>query len=148
MIEEIFIQTSKEDIAKRFSIYNDLYFRGKLGQCLFSYIYMDGFGKFSYNPRLKGSVKSRILISKSVNWTENALKEIIIHEMIHMKIRTRFHIIIDGFLGHGILFMMECLRLRIFHNISIKNPPFHLQHLKKGPIPKIWERALLFFLDR
>lgn len=138
---------TKEEIEKRFNVYNQEYFDGKLGKCRFSCFYSDLFGSYTYNKRISNKPKSSLFISKSVNWTEEALKEVIIHEMIHMKIRTVYHMPHDGILGHGPLFRYECLRIRVKYGIKIKIHPFHLLHLKKGPQPKTWEKVLLFLID-
>ena len=134
-------------IEKRFTEYNQKYFNNKLGKCRFSFYYTDVFGSYVYNKKIKNKPKSSITISKSVNWTEEAFKEVLIHEMIHMKIRTVYHIPHDGVLGHGIFFFFECLRIRMKYGIKIKKHPFHLLHLKKGLKPKMWEKVLLFIID-
>lgn len=141
------MKITKGDVEKRFNEYNQLYFKGELGKCLISYLYIDGFGKYTYNPKVKGSIKSRIIISKSVTWTEEALRDTLIHEMIHMYVRTVIGKRIDGLLGHGCAFKKECRRIKKNFGINITIHGFEIEHLRKGPSPKFWEKALLYVID-
>lgn len=138
---------TKEDIERSFNEYNQLYFDGELGKCRLSCPNMIDFGAYYYNAKKKDKVKSQIMIARNVNWTETALRDTIIHEMIHMYVRTVRGKRIDGLLGHGWAFRRECRRIKRNFGITITIHGFEIEDLRKGPSTKLWEKVLLCIID-
>lgn len=138
---------TKEDIERRFNEYNQLYFDGELGKCRLSCPNMIDFGAYYYNAKKKDKVKSQIMIARNVNWTETALRDTIIHEMIHMYVRTVCGKRIDGLLGHGWAFRRECRRIKRNFGITITIHGFEIENLRKGPSTKLWEKVPLCIID-
>lgn len=141
------MQVTKEDIESRFYEYNRKYFNGVLGKCSLSCLNMKGFGAYFYNPKRKDSVRNQIFIARNVNWTAEALRDTVIHEMIHMYVRTVKGKRIDGLFGHGFAFRRECRRLRREHGIKITIHGFEIEHLKKDRPTGLFEKVLLCIID-
>lgn len=141
------IQLTKDLLAERFRTYNQKYFGGALGRCRFSCLYTDVFGEYFYQENKKDPVKSRITLAKNVRWTEDALEEILVHEMVHMYIRTVLEIKHDGLMGHGPRFRRECRRIKRDHSLDIQVHPYHLYPLRKDDPPRIWEKVVLWLID-
>lgn len=141
------MKITKVDIEKRYAEYNRIYFGNKLGKCRLSCPNMTDFGAYYYNAKKKDKAKSQIMIAKNVNWTETALRDTLIHEMIHMYVRTVRGKKIDGLLGHGCAFRRECRRIKRNFGITITIHGFEIEHLKKGPSSRLWEKVLLYVID-
>lgn len=109
------IKLTKEEIKRRFDIYNVKYFGGKLiGKCKF-YIFskeVGSFGKYTYYINNDGSRTNKIYVGQSTVWTDEKLEQIIVHEMIHMYVHTVENVKIDGLLGHGRHFKKHMRRLK------------------------------------
>ncbi len=140
---------TKEILKKLYKEYNDLYFDGKLGKCDFSFFpkNISSLGWYCGKEDSKGRPKDKIWIATSVKWTEDVLKRVLIHEMIHKYVyRVEGHKY-DGLLGHGWRFRRQCRRIRRdfglkvlrFSNVEFINPKFY---------PKLWEKVLLWIIDR
>lgn len=122
----------KEDIIARFDEYNKKYFDGVLQpcKCHVNKIRQSGLGL--YNPIFKnGKLICHIWISYYVDWTEENLREIIIHEMIHHYVRTieRHR---GGLFGHNWRFKRQCKRLKKQYGLNI--------HIFSFDICKIWQK--------
>jgi hypothetical protein len=104
------------------------------------------YGKYIGQPT-KNGLKSKIGVARNMMWTEENLKELLIHEMIHMYIRTVEGKSHDGILGHGKRFRAHCKRLKNRFGLIIK---VHgdFGHIKKELSPKKWEKVLLWLIDR
>ena len=141
-------ELSKTDLKERFDKYNTLYFEGKLSNCDFYWIPKNQttYGKY-IAQQTKNGLKSSIGVARNVLWTEDTLKELLVHEMIHMYIRTVECKPHDGILGHGRRFRAHCKRLKKNFGLIIK---VHgdFGHIKKEPSPKKWEKVLLWLIDR
>lgn len=79
-----------EELYKR---YNDLYFNGKLRKCsLGTFRGKNTFGLFRYKrDKNKRIVRLRIEIARNVDWTEETLRNALVHEMVHLYLDTTPH---------------------------------------------------------
>ena len=121
----------------RFNEYNKLYFDDKLYYCKMLTAHSTcAVGWYVYNNKKKdGMLCGTIYIANNVDWTEEMLKEVIIHEMIHHYVaQIDGHPHCDGFswyglFGHGSHFRAQCKRLKREFGliIHIHGGPFYLQ---------------------
>lgn len=110
---------TKEDIRIRYKEYNRLYFGNQLKHCHFSVQKMWCLGLYTHKKvDSNGIIEGHIWITNDVDWTEEDLREVIIHEMIHHYVKT-----IDrkwgGLFGHGRLFRRQCKRLKQDFGLNI-----------------------------
>lgn len=142
-------ELTKKDIKERFEQYNRLYFGGKLGKCNFFWMSPNygTYGKYSDKYNNKNELISSIGIARNTVWTEENLRELLVHEMIHMYVRTIEGIKLDGVIGHGRHFRAHCSRIKKDYNLNIR---IHgdFGYIKKELSPKLWEKVLLWLLDR
>ena len=140
-------ELTKADLEERFDKYNELYFEGKLRSCSFFWMSSNqgDYGTYIGQPT-KNGLKSKIGVARNTMWTEENLKELLIHEMIHMYIRTVEGKSHDGILGHGKRFRAHCKRLKNRFGLIIK---IHgdFGYIKKELSPKKWEKVLLWLID-
>ena len=107
------MEITKDLLKSEFEKYNHMYFNDELAMCRFTYRYMrDAFGKYRTEHTSKGKRIGRITISKSVDWDEEKLKQIIVHEMIHHYVHTIDGISLDGLFQHGFHFVRQTRRLK------------------------------------
>ena len=110
-------------------MYNSKYFDGKLGKCQFLWLLPNHCDYGAYNAYEKnGEILNKIWIGRNTYWTEEKLRELLVHEMIHMYIRTIEKKKIDGLLGHGFRFRRQCRRLKRNYGLHI---PIHSNFGKK-----------------
>ena len=86
-----YIDITKDLLKKKFREYNELYFGGRLvSPCRFYITGRNNSDIGSYTPQNDGhgGMYSIIRIGRCIRWTEERLKLILIHEMIHMYVRT------------------------------------------------------------
>ena len=142
-------EISKNEIKERFDRYNKQYFWGKLGKCDFFWLISEpGFyGKYSEQRTKDGKIHSKIGITRSVLWTEDTLKELLVHEMIHMYITTVKGKKHDGVLGHGRRFRAHCKRLKEDYGLVITAHGGY-RGINKKNSPKLWEKIRLWLIDR
>lgn len=128
---------------------NELYFGGVLGRCDFSlfskmYPYL---GSYCAKEDKQGKIKDKIWFGTSVKWNEELLRQVMVHEMVHMYIRRVEGHKHDGVLGHGWRFRRQARRLRKEHGIEVlrwTNVEFYNEKF----YPKRWEKILLWLIDR
>ena len=143
-------ELSKEDLKERFDKYNVMYFYGKLGQCKFYWMSpnQSNYGKYIAQPTKNGLVSS-IGVARNTCWTEENLKELLVHEMIHMYVTIVEGKNIDGILGHGRRFRWHCKRIKRDYGLNI---PIHISgnygYINKKLNPKLWDRILTWLVDR
>ena len=140
-------ELTKVDLKERFDKYNKLYFEGKLGKCDFYWMSpnQNNYGKYVNQPTKNGII-SKIGVARNTIWTEENLRELLVHEMIHMYIRTIEGKKLDGVLGHGRRFRAHCKRLRKEHDLNIR---IHADfgYINKKLYPKLWDRVLTWLID-
>lgn len=140
------MKVTKELLKELFDECNEKYFYGKLGKCTFSLFPKNNLclGKFSDRVDKNGKPKDKIWVGTSINWTEETLKLLLIHEMIHMyNIRVekcRF----NGLTGHGFYFKRQQRRIKRDYGIDIKR----LKNISSGSNrkPALWEKLLYWLL--
>lgn len=143
------VELTKADIEERFDRYNKMYFGGKLGKCRFFWLTRTGGDYGCYTPQpSKNGLISKIGIGRNTIWTEDNLRELLVHEMVHMYIRTVEGKRFDGLLGHGRRFRAHCRRLKKDYGIVIHIHCENFGLIDKKPSPKLWERVLLWIIDR
>lgn len=144
------IKLTKEEIKRRFDIYNIKYFEGKLtGKCKFCIFSKNiaAFGKYTHQTYKSGKAVNYIYVGQNTVWTDEKLERIIVHEMIHMYVRTVENVKFDGLLGHGWYFRKHMRRIRKKFGLNIEvHPSFEI--INKKFTPKLWERILLWLIDR
>ena len=143
------MKLTKELLKDRFEEYNRLYFYGKLGTCKFGFLYksQSNYGKYRDSVDKSGRIVSTIMLGKCIEWNEERLKSVLIHEMIHMYNRTVEGCKLDGLLGHGRRFRRQCRRLKRDYGIHI-DIHGNYEYIDKTLSPKLWERVFLWLIDR
>lgn len=145
------IIVTKEEIKKRFDEYNKLYFGGVLGKCRFHVLPSTNTLLGRYYESCSGKGKEtidHICIGTCIYWTEEDLKDIVLHEMIHMYVRTIEHRR-GGLFGHGWRFRRQIRRLRKDYglNVHILLPDYYkkLKAKNKKNQFSLWEKFLFWF---
>ena len=107
------MQLTKWILHQKFDEYNKLYFEGRLGKCEFSFLNKinSAYGRYDRQKTSDGKENSRICLGRCITWNEERLREILVHEMIHMYIETVEKKHFDGIFGHGWRFRRQCRRL-------------------------------------
>lgn len=143
------MKITKELIKERFEEYNQKYFNKQLGRCNFYLLPKNKsiLGKYNGREDKKGTPIDRIGIGTNVIWTEDAFKHVLIHEMVHMYNRRIDNCVWDGVLGHGRHFRRQCRRLKREFGIDVLTLP-DVEYIKKEFSPKLWERIILWLIDR
>ena len=143
-------EVDKKGLQERFDKYNQMYFGGKLGKCSFIWIPKGGyFGVYLDCITKAKKIQSKIGITRNVHWTEETLKEILVHEMVHMYIRTVEGKRHDGIICHGRRFRAHCKRLKRDYGLNIKSyQEYEPINKKIAPPRKLWEKVLMWLIDR
>ena len=126
------MKITKEDLKVRFDEYNRQYFDSVLPRCEFSVIKLRCLGSYMFSSGKNGKRKYRIRLTSDVNWTEESLRDVLIHEMIH-----HYVVVIDGckgidgfswygLFGHGKRFRRQVRRLKREHGLKI-----HIQSISQ-----------------
>jgi hypothetical protein len=123
------MKITKEDIKVRFDEYNKKYFDGILTPCKYHVNKRKMAPLGLYNPSFKnGKIIGHIWIIYYVDWTEEDLREVIVHEMIHHYVHTiEGHR--GGLLGHNWRFKRQCKRLKKEYGLIIHIYPYNICRL-------------------
>ncbi|MDN0049462.1 SprT-like domain-containing protein [Bacteroides gallinaceum] len=113
------LEITKNDLKKRFAEYNDLYFQNKLKMPLFKFI----MAKKPYGSCHVDKKRCEIWISKYVKWTDETLKNVLIHEMIHQYVYEVLHGCKYTLFPHGIRFYYVRWRLNNKYDLGIDKIP-------------------------
>ena len=86
--KETFVAITKKEIEERFDRYNDLYFGGKVTKPKKFEVSTPirnilGLTRPMYNKNT-GQYSAALHISRLYNWTDENLRDVIVHEMIHL----------------------------------------------------------------
>lgn len=145
------MKITKDILKQKFEEYNREYFNSILPKCEFSACKLDCFGQYTC-PNSKSKKRNRIWITTDVDWTEETLKDVLIHEMIHHYVTTVDGCkLFDGFswyglFGHGKHFRKQIYRLKKEFGLKVHiHYPF-LYH-KKEKIPTTILGKLLRFIN-
>lgn len=115
------INLTTEYLQEKFAEYNHLYFDNILSKCKI-YLYKDKQQFGLYKP-------NKIQIINNANWTEEYLREVLIHEMIHHYIYT-IEKKKGGLFGHNWRFKRQCRRIKKEFGINIHIfSPKKLKHI-------------------
>ena len=137
------MKITKEDLKVRFDEYNHQYFNSVLPQCEFSVIKLSCLGRYMFSSGKNGKRKYRIRLTSDVNWTEESLRGVLIHEMIH-----HYVVAIDGckgidgfswygLFGHGKRFRRQVRRIKRQFGQNIHIHPHHIYHIRER-VPTSW----------
>ena len=131
---------TKEDIAVRFDEYNGKYFGGVLAPCKYHIIREKWKVMGFYRPINKNGKRiNHIWINRFVDWTEEDLREVIVHEMIHHYVQTiEGHL--GGFFGHNWRFRRQCRRLRREFGLNIPVHSFHIYFTWETPPKNLYQK--------
>lgn len=137
-----------EELKILFDKYNELYFWGKLGKCEFHFFPRNNCsaGWYHHKRIRNGKIKSQIWLGKCVKWTDLVLKEVLVHEMIHMYNATIENAPHDGLLGHGWRFRRHRRRLKRDSGINIYIHGGY-DYIDTRQRPALWEKVILFLID-
>ena len=143
------MELTKDILKYLYQECNELYFGGVLGACDFSLFSknLTYLGWYCAKEDKHGKIKDKIWFGTGVYWNEEALRNIMVHEMVHMyvhRIEGHKH---DGVLGHGWRFRRQARRLKKEHGIDVLRMP-KLEFRNKKHRPKLWEKVLLWLIDR
>lgn len=145
------MDVTKEELKRRFDKYNKLYFFGALGKCEFHFLNKNVIVLGKYNEKKNGQGRtSQIWLGQSVVWTDTLLKNVLIHEMVHMYNFTVEDCKFDGILGHGRHFRRQCRRLKRDYGLNISAHSFDCKVQYKVKVERagiIW-RFLHWLIDR
>ena len=142
-------ELSKDELKKRFEELNVLCFDGELGRCGFSLFSrnISHLGWYQDRNDKNGKPKDKIWFGTSVKWTNELLEAVMVHEMIHMYVYRIEKCKYDGLLSHGRRFRRKCKQIKKAHGIDALTLP-KVEFINKDFYPKLWERALLWLIDR
>lgn len=121
------MKITKEDIITRFNEYNKKYFDGILPTCKCHVIMKKEHTPLGlYNSiERKGKLIGHIWIASNVDWNEEDLREVIVHEMIHHYVR-----MIEGYkgglFGHNLRFKRQCKRLKDDYGLIINTTSYNI----------------------
>ena len=120
------------DILKeRFDEYNRLYFDGKLKSAKMGFIsksFKTIVGQFEFEIDKNRHLKNKsIKINKGIDWDEEKLRRVLLHEMIHLSVTQKY----KRSMKHGIAFIKECKRIESQYNVKV----WH-SWMRKGYIDK------------
>ena len=121
------MKITKEDIVTRFNEYNKKYFDGILPPCKCHVIKEKEHTPLGlYNSiERKGKLIGHIWIASNVDWNEEDLREVIVHEMIHHYVR-----MIEGYkgglFGHNLRFKRQCKRLKDDYGLIINTTSYNI----------------------
>lgn len=138
---------TEEIIKEKFTEYNKLYFKGKLPEPEFNVIESyNTFGYFSYVKTFTDTgrlCQASIDVTRCYDWTEEALRDVIVHEMIHYWLAYKR---IDKKVKHGKEFMQMCNEYNEKYGLHLaKKYRFDdLKQIKKTPKKRSWGLFSLF----
>ena len=146
------MKPTKEELAKKYNEYNVLYFNGKLQQLTknnFFYINKNSTqcGRYSYKKDKNGKIINQIWIGTCIEWNEERLMNVLVHEMIHMYNVTVEHSRFNGIFGHGRSFRKQCRRIKKEFGITI-HIHCNYEQINKMPPPSFLEKAFVWLIDR
>lgn len=137
-------------LKDKFEEYNNKYFNSMLPKCEMSACKLNYFGQYTHSNSKCGK-RNRIWITTDVDWTEETLKDVLIHEMIHHYVTTVDGCeLFDGFswyglFGHGKHFRKQVRRLKKEFGLKIHIHYYFLYH-KNEKIPTNFFKKMLRFI--
>ena len=135
-----YITPTKEDLERRFKEYNEKYFDGVLPKCHVTTTTVRGCNGIYVHTKKK----STIYIGRYAYWTDETLKLVLIHEMVHhyvyMVIQPKHYVF-----PHGRIFNKVCETLRKKYGLHVKVTELPILYYYKEKIPttylgKLWRK--------
>jgi hypothetical protein len=115
------MEVTKELLKELYKKYNILYFNDELPLCTLHYSNIDiCLGRYTYKKDKDGKIKGHIWITTKVNWSEETIKVVLIHEMIHHYIKTIEKRNFDGLFGHGFFFRRKMNKINKEYGLNVK----------------------------
>lgn len=126
------MRITKEDIKERFKECNKLYFEGKLPIPKFGTYKGEQSVGLCYFDKQKKWI-NRITLARNVDWTEETLRSVLVHEMIHYLLGLR-----DGSSdsGHGRRFKAEAKRINEQYGLDITKRYPHIEFINAPKPPR------------
>ena len=109
------MEITKKLLKELFKKYNSLYFDNVLPICEFHYLKLDSIGTYT-----NGGKTGKIWITNDVDWTDETLRDVLVHEMIHHYIDTVEKKKFDGLFGHGFFFRRKMNKINKKFGLNIK----------------------------
>lgn len=113
------MEITKEDLQRRFDEYNQLYFDGKLKRAKLGFLsknFKTLVGIFEFEIDKNRRVKNpSIKVSKRIDWDEDKLKSVLLHEMAHFSVTQKYR----KNKKHGLAYIKECKRIESQHNVTV-----------------------------
>jgi len=138
------MRITKEDIKVRFDEYNEKYFGGVLQPCKCHIAKEKSSALGLYNPSFKnGKTIGHIWIAYYVDWTEEDLRDTIVHEMIHHYTQTiEGHK--GGLFGHNWRFKRQCKRLKKEYGLNIYILPYNIFRIGEKKPTNLFQKIRRF----
>lgn len=125
------MKITQEDLKVRFDEYNRMYFDGKLRSAKMGFLsksFKTIVGVFEFEIDKNQRVKNTsIKISKRINWDEEKLKSVLLHEMAHLSVTQKYR----KSKKHGLAYIKECKRIESQYYVKV----WH-SWMRKGYIDK------------
>ena len=113
------MKITKEGLNVRFDEYNRMYFDGKLRSAKMGFLsksFKTIVGVFEFEIDKNQRVKNTsIKISKRINWDEEKLKSVLLHEMAHLSVTQKYR----KSKKHGLAYIKECKRIESQYNVKV-----------------------------
>ena len=113
------MKITKGDLKTRFDEYNRLYFDGKLKRAKMGFLsksFKTIVGQFGFEIDKNRHLKNKsIKINKGIDWDEEKLRRVLLHEMIHLSVTQKY----KRSMKHGIAFIKECKRIECQYNVTV-----------------------------
>ena len=113
------MEVTKELLGDLFDQYNKLYFDGKLKSVKMGFIsksFKTIVGQFEFEIDKNRHLKNKsIKINKGIDWDEEKLRRVLLHEMIHLFVTQKY----KRSMKHGIAFIKECKRIESQYNVKV-----------------------------
>ena len=115
------MKVTKELIKELYKKYNRMYFNNELSMCDCHYIKLDKctYGRYTNKQDDDGTVHGKIWITNDVDWTEEALRNVVVHEMIHHYVKSIKKKNEYLFFKHGFQFRKKMHQLNKDFNLGI-----------------------------
>lgn len=122
------MEITKDILKVLFKEYNKKYFNNELSMCTMHYSNIDiCLGRYIPRNGKDGNIKGHIWITTKVEWSEETIEAVLIHEMIHHYIKTIEKRKFDGLFGHGFFFKRKMNKINKKFGLNIKT---HYKEIK------------------
>lgn len=113
------MEVTKELLSDLFDQYNRLYFDGRLKRAKMGFIsknFKTIVGQFEFEIDKNRHLKNKsIKINKGIDWDEEKLRRVLLHEMIHLSVTQKYR----RSMKHGFAFIKECKRIESQNHVKV-----------------------------